>query len=301
MTANPNCACSSCATNQMNFSSGVGALDRIQPEAFEFDSLESEPFLEFNAYNFKEKASLDPLLVAIAERIAASPPIRASAMELEKGKSTKRWSHCFKIADIDRVRKTYVDNTSAAGADSNARCSCIVMLNVALGELLKLKKKEVRARGNSSRIVQMGVLTTETIEKAMGQLHRKGFAKPGIIMDFYDQRNKTAGTLKPETLKKSIQQTVLNLSTQSGCWYAYALSIMDGYHSVLLLVDMTENDAKIYWLDQFSSSIDDDVTTTLDQRITTKTQNWWQMVMDNKKKGYNTTIRLWPLRRLISI
>jgi len=60
------------------------------------------------------------------------------------------------------------------------------------------------------------------------------------------------------------------------------------------------NDGKIYWLDQFISDINDinsGVTTTLDQRITTQTQGWWQKVMDKKKVGYNTPVRVWPLRR----
>jgi hypothetical protein len=174
------------------------------------------------------------------------------------------------------------------------------MLNVALGQLLKLKKKESKARSKSSRKVQMGALTTESIEKAMTELRRAGFARPETVFEFFDRRNKTAGTLKPERLKKSVQRAVLGLSTTKGCWYAYGLSIMDGYHSVLLLVDKTGNDGKIYWLDQFSSSIDDEVTTTLDLRITTKTQNWWQAVMDSKHVGYNARARIWPLRWRIS-
>ena len=266
-----------------------------QPE-LEFSDLSSEAI---GGRLGEWESRRDPSLAAIAERIAARRPMRASAMKFEKGKSP-RWSRCFKVADIDRVRKAYQDNTTAAGANSVDRCSCIVMLNVALGQLLKLKKKESRARDESSRKVQMGALTTETIEKAMEQLRRAGFARPATKIDFFDRRNKTAGTLKPERLKKSVQQAVLDLSTAKGCWYAYGLSIMDGYHSVLLLVDKTGDDAKIFWLDQFSTDINDDVTTTLDQRITTKTQDWWQAVMDSKNVGYDTPARIWPLRWKIS-
>jgi hypothetical protein len=242
----------------------------------------------------------DASLAAIAERIAARRPIRVSAMEFEHKKSALRWTRCFKVVDVGRVRKAYQDNAKAAGANSVDRCSCIVMLNVALGQLLKLKTKENPARSKSTRKVRMGALTTETIERAMAQLRRAGYASPAITIDFFDRRNKTAGTLKPERLKRSVQKAVLDLSTVKGCWYACALSIMDGYHSVLLLVDKTGNDGKIYWLDQFSSDIDDEVTTTLDQRITTKTQNWWQAVKDEKNVGYNTPARVWPLRKPIS-
>lgn len=240
----------------------------------------------------------DPALAALAERIAARRPATRGELEFEYEKPSRRWTHCFKTADIVRTRKTYQDNTQAANANSVDRCSCIVMLNVALGQLLKLKTKENRARSTSTRKVRMGTLTTETIEKAMAQLLREGYAKPAIKIDFFDHRNKTAGTLKPERLKKSVQKTLLDRSTVKGCWYAYALSIMDGYHSVLLLVDKTGDDGKIYWLDQFSPDIHDEVTTTLDQRITTKTQDWWQAVKDRKNVGYDTVIRIWPLRRI---
>ncbi|MGH8549556.1 MAG: hypothetical protein ACRERU_13340 [Methylococcales bacterium] len=241
----------------------------------------------------------DSSLAAIAERIAARRPIPATPMEFEYEKPVLRWTRCFKVADVERVRKAYQDNAKAAGTNSIDRCSCIVMLNVALGQLLKLKKKEAQARSKSTRKVQMGALTTETIEEAMAELRKAGFARPAITIDFFDRRNKTAGTLKPERLKKSVQEAVLDLSTKKGCWYAYALSIMDVYHSVLLLIDKTGNDGNLYWLDQFSSGIDDEVTTTLDQRITTKTRNWWQAVMDAKNVGYNTPARVWPLRMLL--
>lgn len=234
-------------------------------------------------------------LAAIAERIAASSP----AMELEDWTPKRRWTRCFKAPDIEPVRQAYKDNAAAAAASGGDRCSCIVMLNVALGQLLKLKKKQVRARGTSTRKVWMAALTTETIEKAMAMLVRKGYARPPIKIEFFDKRNKTAGTLKPERLKKSVQKTVLDLATVKGCWYAFGLSILDGYHSVLLLVDRTGPDRKIFWLDQFSADINDDVTTTLDQRITDKTRTWWQAVKDRKNVGYNTTVRIWPLRKLI--
>ena len=244
-------------------------------------------------------------LEALAERIAGSPPRHPSMMERESEeheseKTASRWTACFKSDDIDRVRTAYRENSAAAGADSGSRCSCIVMLNVALGQLLKLRKKETRARSSSTRKVQMAALTTETIEKAMAQLQKMGYAKAVIPINFFDRRNKTAGTLKPERLKRSVQRAVLGAATKKGCWYAFGMSIMDGYHSVLLLVDKTGSAGKIYWLDQFSSGIDDNVSDTLDQRITTKTQTWWQAVKDTKSVGYNTTVRVWLMRRLIS-
>jgi hypothetical protein len=131
----------------------------------------------------------------------------------------------------------------------------------------------------------------------MQQLKGKGFAAGPIVVNFHDKRKRTAGTLKPEKLKTSVQAKVLDGAQKEGCWYAYGMSIMDGYHSVLLLVDRTGGAKTIYWLDQFSGGIDDDATSDLDQRLTDKTQAWWQAVMDRKGKGYNTMIRLWPLSK----
>jgi hypothetical protein len=130
-----------------------------------------------------------------------------------------------------------------------------------------------------------------------------------MVTNFFDRRNRTAGTLKPERLKASVRDRVLARSNTEGCWFAFALSIMAGYHSVLLLVDRTGAGAKIYWLDQFSDQpllpgLRDDVTNSLDQRLTDSTQAWWQEVRDRpadhpKGKGYGseTAIRLWQLRK----
>ena len=239
-----------------------------------------------------EARELDPVLLDIAEKIISR---ELPATEYE---TPKTWTRCFSGPDIAKVKKVYEDNIVAANTKSNDRCSCIVMLNVALGQLLPLRLKQHPARSESNRSVQMANLSTESIEASLRQLQRKGFATPPAVMNFYDRRGRTAGTLKPERLKLSVQNKIMAYAKTKGCWFAFGMSVMDGYHSVLLIVDHTADDAKIYWLDQFSTGLDDDVSTTLDHRLTEMTQRWWQAVMDEKKKGYNTMIRLWPLRKL---
>jgi hypothetical protein len=235
---------------------------------------------------------LDPRLIDLAEKVIARE------MPLVEHQSPKRLTQCFSAEDIAKVQKVYEDNILAANSNSSDRCSCIVMLNVALGQLLPLRLKKNRARGKSKRIVQMGNLTNASIGLAMEQLRRKGFALRETLINFYDLRNRTAGTLKPEKLKASVRDEILAKSKISeGCWLAFGLSIMDHHHSVLLLVDNTSVNAKIYWLDQFSNGLDTDVTNNLDQLLTEKTQSWWQSVMDSKHKGYNTPIRFWQLRK----
>jgi V8-like Glu-specific endopeptidase len=273
--------------------------DESAADADEYQYQAGEPVLtgdeEFESEEPEDEAwlaerELDPSLLDLAERTMARESPFAEG-------EVSRFTTCFSAADAGRVKQAYADNAAAAAANDGDRCSCIVMLNVALGQLLPLKLKDNRARGTSARRVRMGALTTESIEQAMAQLRRNGLAAAPVRMDFYDHRKRTAGTLKPEELKASVQDKVLALSQPEGCWYAYGLSIMDGYHSVLLLVDRTAAAGRIYWLDQFSSGLDTDVTTTLDAEITGRTQRWWQHVMATKKKGYNTTIRLWRLQK----
>jgi len=234
-------------------------------------------------------APLEPEVADLAERVMA----RAAPVAQE----TATWTRCFTQTEIDSVMAAYAENATAAASDTGARCSCIVMLNVALGRLLPLQVKQNRARGTSDRRVQMAALTTESVDQAMQQLRDQGFATAPTVLDFLDSRNRTAGTLKPERLKDSVQDAVLKLSDTDGCWFAYGMSVMDGYHSVLLVVDRRAAAGKIYWLDQFSGGLDTEVTVSLDQRLTDKTQAWWQSVMDTKQKGYSTMIRVWPLRK----
>ena len=55
----------------------------------------------------------------------------------------------------------------------------------------------------------MADLTTETIERAMQQLRRNGYAGAPAVINFFDRRNRTAGTLRPERLKTSVRDRVL--------------------------------------------------------------------------------------------
>ena len=288
-------------------SAGLLEVEREEPERFQVE-LEEEPspaelvaadddFVDEAADLDADEAALeieqqvrplDPALLDLAERIARGRPV------IEHD-TPKKFSRCFTQADIDRVAKVYEDNAAAAQSDSGDRCSCIVMLNVAVGQLLNLRLKKAPARSTSDRQVDLAALSTESIEKAMQQVRGAGRALAPIVMNLLDERGRPAGTLRPKKLKASVQARVIKESPTEGCWFAYGMSVMDGYHSVLLLVDHTGQDPKIFWLDQFSTGVTDDVTSTLDTRLTDITQGWWDSVKASKNKGYDTMIRLWPL------
>jgi hypothetical protein len=258
----------------------------------------------------------DSSAVDIAERVAGALAARAteaSEDEFQAARSS-RWTTCLTADEAARTVRVYEDNAAAAASDPPGelvdRCSCIVMLNVGLGQLLGLPTKDWPARGykpekmsRRPRRVQMADLTTKTIERAMTQLVRAGRATGPLRIDFTDSRGRRAGTLAPVALRSSLLDAVTSRSPDKGCWYAFGLSLMDGYHSVMLLVDRTGDSPRVYWMDQYSRGLGREVTTTLDDDVTTWTKSTWAAVLDeSKKKGgkekrFSTPVRLWPLRK----
>lgn len=243
----------------------------------------------------------------IAEGVAGALAKGGASSEAELQVPRPRWTTCFTADESARTVRVYEQNVDAAASDPPGqhvdRCSCIVMLNVGLGQLLGLTTRDHPARGFKTgmprrpRRVQMAALTTETIELAMRQLVRAGRATGPIRIDFTDRRGRRAGTLPPIALQSSVLAAVTARTPDAGCWYGFGLSLMDGFHSVLLLVDHTGATPRIWWLDQFSRGLDTEVTTTLDAKITTFTQTSWQRVLDTKGKRFSTPVRLWRLRK----
>lgn len=260
-----------------------GESDQLYEEWSEFEQSEMEP-------------EADPELADIAERIAAGMPAEADwELEFEDEKPRRRPPYRFTDADIERIRQAYQDNIRAAAANERDRAACIVMLNVGIGRLLRLKTRPWPARRDSSRRVPMPALTTETIELAMAQLRRQNLAGPPVEICFLGHRGHAAGVFAPQRMVGSVAARASNLSGTKPGWYAFGLSIMDGYHSVLLLTRRTNTSTQLFWLDQYSTDVTDDVTTTLDDRITKRTKQWWQAIWIKRKVGYSTTARLWPL------
>lgn len=239
-----------------------------------------------------EDRELDPALVALAERIMSRETV------VEELTRRPRWTTCFSSGDVTKAEQAYIDNDAAAGAKTVDRCACIVMFNVGLGQLLPLKTKQHPARSASTRRVEMAEITTKSIEKAMAEVKKRGMAVGPTLIDFLDRRKRTAGTLKPERLKASVENAVKAKATKN-CWSAFGLSIMDGYHSVILLVDATTTTPKLFWLDQFSTGVNDEVTGALDQRITDKTQAFWEEASTRTTKPFRskTMVRFWQLRK----
>ena len=243
-----------------------------------------------------------------AERVIAGLARRRSLGEDElQAPRRSRWTPCFTAAEAAQTIRLYEENDDAAASDPPGqpidRASCIVMLNVGLGRLLNLRTVDRPARGRTGamprqpRTVRMGALTVGTVNGALNQLVRSGLATSLPDIDFLNHRGRRAGTLPPVSLRSSVSDAVTSRAPNSGCWYAFGLSLVDATHSVLLLVDFTGSARRIYWLDQYTRGLTKEVTTTLDAEITAYTQRLWQHKLATKGIRFSTIVRLWRLRK----
>jgi hypothetical protein len=202
----------------------------------------------------------------------------------------------FTDAEIKRLLVEYAENDLAAKRKSGDRAACIVMLNIALGRLLRLPMVRRIARAGSRRIVAMGRLPVSSVEHVMGDLERRGQADPPIRVRFVDDRQRTAGVRAPRQMQGSARDALLRHVGTTPGWYAFGLSIMVGYHSALLLVRRTRTGVTIFWLDQFSSGLRPDVTQSLDHELTGRTKAYWDRMLLERNVRSATWTRIWPLR-----
>ena len=167
------------------------------------------------------------------------------------------------------------------------------MLNVGLGQLLGLTTRDHPARGFKTgmprrpRRVQMAARRPRRSSWRCG-----GARRPSDRTDPH-RLHRPPGTARRHSAadRPAVERARGRLrrhTPDAGCWYGFGLSLMDGFHSVLLLVDHTGATPRIWWLDEFSRGLDTEVTTTLDAKITTFTQTSWQRVLDTKGKAFST-------------
>jgi hypothetical protein len=289
--------------------------DLTEDELEYLESLGDEPEAEWEDEEFEEDfeddAEFEEATDDDAERVSASLGVPRTAQEDEyQAPRRRRFTPCFTAAEAAQTVRLYEENDIAGDADPPDvrmdRASCIVMLNTGLGQLLGLRTVAHPARGYNAqtmprrpRTLQMGALSVHTVDSALNQLVRQGRATGPVVFNFLDKRGRRAGTLPPESMRGSVLDTVVRRSPDGGCWYAFGLSLLDATHSVLLLVDFTGPGRRVYWLDQNRRGLDLEVTANLDDVITTFTKDLWQIKLRDKKVRFNTTIRLWQLRKRV--
>jgi hypothetical protein len=178
----------------------------------------------------------------------------------------------FKQAEIKPLETLY-------NAANRAAHNCISILNKAVKTVYSEELKNEKLKS--------------TIQDTMKKLEGLNLVGKPTVIEFLDSTAKvTKGTIKPNKLSQSVEGYLLSLSAPLNGWYLYGLSIMDGYHSVLIAVQVTGDKAKVHWLDQTEGF--KDVTGKLDSMIEEKTIRWWEGVKASKGVGYKTRTTFWP-------
>ena len=188
-------------------------------------------------------------------------------------------------AGVDRMRAEFVAN---AGSGAGRR-NCITIMNAGLRQLYgdRLRNPDGSAKALSS-----------TVQDTMAALVGYGLAQSPQRFEFQNASGAlTRGTTRPDALMASVEAW-LNAQAEANAmsaWYVFGLSILDGYHSVILALDFNGTGdplTHVFWADQIYSGWDD-VTGTLDARITSKTQGWWDPLPERRKP--RTRVTVWPL------
>jgi hypothetical protein len=186
---------------------------------------------------------------------------------------------------IDRMRAEFVANAGAG----TARRNCITIMNAGLRQLYGASLQNADGTGKA-----LGSSVQDTMAALMGY----GLAQIPQVFEFQDAGGRlTHGTVRPDSLISSVEAW-LNAQGEANAqsaWYVFGLSIMDGYHSVVLALMFSGTGnalTRVYWADQIYSGWDD-VTGGLDARITQRTQGWWDPLPANRKA--RTRVTVWPL------
>jgi hypothetical protein len=195
----------------------------------------------------------------------------ARRLALEQGRT-------FDPRVIDLMRAYLVENAKTE------QDSCIICMNKGIRKLLEDPNQK---------------LTPGSVEATMEMLRESGRASEARQIGFLDARGRvTRGGGRPNTLRDSGAKVLLEMVGRDVGWSVFGMSLLDGYHSVMLTVDTNDpSSPKIYWSDQWKSKggWKEYSQTDLDQEITSLIQEWWDDQPVGKK--HTTVVRLWRLRR----
>lgn len=133
------------------------------------------------------------------------------------------------------------------------------------------------------------------IDHSMNILEKLGKIAKTEIIEFVDAKGKiTTGVTEPKSLSKSVYNEIMqSISENNGC-FVFGLSIMDGYHSVTILVEKTDEQIEIFRCDQNEGCFKSNQK-ELDEYITKKTTKWWS---DRAAEGtkMKTRATIWKLQ-----
>jgi hypothetical protein len=183
----------------------------------------------------------------------------------------------FPIEIIERMKKFFNENFKLS---KPPRMDCITTLNHGVRMLYGDMKMKLGSQ----------------IDKTMEKLNERGKISDKKIVEFKDAKGKvTTGVTEPVSLTSSIYDTILQMTgNENGC-FVFGLSIMDGYHSVTVIVEKTEGDIELFRCDQNEGAVKNNKE-ELDGYVTDKTVKWWKSNAENGKK-MKTRATIWMLKR----
>ena len=194
----------------------------------------------------------------------------------------------FSDAAVQRMRAEATGNAARAAASTDT----VTFLNAALRQLFNSALRN--ADGTDKPL-------GATVQDTMSALQGYGLALPKNDFEFADPTGAlTRGAARPDHLRDSVEDWIAHdpdpdphpdAGAQAG-WECYGISLLDGYHGVILAHGGNGAGPRLYWIDQINGGFDD-VTGKLDQRIASLTQKWWDP-QDAARKP-RTRVSVWPL------
>jgi len=203
--------------------------------------------------------------------------IRATSLGLTLLAAGTASAQVFHPEDVERAKTFYVGN---AGGSND----CLQTLNLGM-----------RALFDEQRL-QLG----STVDLSMMALKRAGKARGPIVMGFFDERGRrTSGVTEPKTLRESVWNRMLSEANGVAGWHLFGLSPMDGYHSIMLALDLQDpTDPKVFWADQWGTKggwkLYPDKE-ALDGEIQSLTNGWWKRFLNEKGFQAKSDSKLYPL------
>ncbi|HZM74716.1 MAG TPA: DUF4157 domain-containing protein [Candidatus Limnocylindrales bacterium] len=211
-----------------------------------------------------------------------------------------------------------------ADLPDEVRKNCIAIIHALAPQLFTSPKviKKIEQRFRQLRKKS----STHTIVHTGKAMAAEGVASAGVPTRFKDAKGKTTnGNTEPKTLESSPWDKVMDMVGNDLGWHIFAMSIMDGHHSVTLFVDNQSGGKEVYWADQWRIDPGDDFEEKkgsvsgfrqyekagFDKFIEDKTNEWWNDVhRPDSKCGKNhgknwdakcrpsATLMLWHLRKV---
>ncbi|MCO5167463.1 MAG: SH3 domain-containing protein [Planctomycetes bacterium] len=180
------------------------------------------------------------------------------------------------VFEPERVARARTFHRANALGENGRTMDCITTLNHAVRLLYE------------DPMVPVG----SQIDRTMAALAGAGLAGSPRVIEFNDERGRlTYGVAAPHSLRESVWDTALAMTRGARGWSVLGLSLMDGYHSILLYVDTTSTPT-IYWADQWSSNegFRQHTKESLDEEVRRLTTAWW-----TPQRRFKTRTTLWRL------